>query len=443
MEFNNVIFLFLVLPLFLICHHFLSFKFKNAAILFFSFLVIYWGFLNLFFVMLFVALLNYFFVYIINKLSGKKLRTFFLIFVLILNFSALFYIKFNKNLLDFYVFSVPILKDLFIYIFFMNVFSFVVDVYKFRAFFSNNILNYLVYVFNFLNFFSGPVVCYYKIQKSIEKRTVKFKDVVYGFERFIFGLFKVCVVAYEMGQIKRFVFLKSLEELSFLSAWLGAFAIFLNCYFYFSGYCDMAIGLGRLCGFSFSENFSNRIFFKSLKGFFENFNISFVKYFKFYIFPWALQKNMFLKFLKWFIIYGLFNLCFDFNFAVSYFFILIFLECLLFKKFFVKLPKFIRKIYSFVAILIGFVIFFQNDLNKSLKYLKCMFFGSGVFYDKSLVFVVSFLRVFIVLALFFLLNIFLNWLKKPNKKHENLALVIKNFCYLILFLGSIGYSLTV
>lgn len=443
MEFNNVIFLFLVLPLFLMCHNFFPFKFKNIAILFFSFLIIYWGFLNLFFVMLFVALLNYFFVFLISKITRKKLRKFFLIFVLILNFFALFYIKFNKKFLDFYVFSVPILKHLFLYIFFMNVCSFVVDVYKFRISFSKNILNYLVYVFNFLNFFSGPVVCYYKMEKSIEKRTVRFNDIVFGIERFILGLFKVSVVAYEMGTIKRFVFLNSFEELSFFSAWLGAFAIFFNCYFYFSGYCDMAIGLGRVCGFFLPENFSNKIFFNSLEDFLKNFNISFVKYFKFYIFPWALQKNLFFKLFKWVIIFALYNICFDFNFAVTYFFILIFLENLLFKKFFSKLPNFVRKIYSFVVALIGFVIFFQNDLTKSLKYLKCMFFCNGVFYDNSLVFVVSFLRVFIVLALFFLLKVFLNWLKNFNKKYEMLTLFIKNFCYLALFLTSIGYSLTV
>lgn len=443
MEFNNVIFLFLFLPLFLVSHQFVSFKFKNLIILFFSFFMVYWGFLNLFFILLFVAFLNYFFAFLVSKTSEKKLRTFFLTVSLSLNFFALLYVKLNKSFLDFYIFSVPVLKHLFLYIFFMNVCSFVVDVYKFRAPFCKNLLNYLVYVFNFLNFFSGPVVCYYKIQKSIEKRTVKFSDIVFGIERFIFGLFKVSVVAYEMGQIKRFIFLKSFDEISFFSVWFGAFTIFFNCYFYFSGYCDMAIGLGRFCGFLFPENFSSRIFFNSLKGFFKNFNISFIKYFKFYIFPWVLQKNIFLKFFKWVIIFVLYNICFEFNYAVSYFFILIFLENLLFKSFFLKLPKLVRKIYSFVVVLIGFVIFFQNDLTKSLKYLKCMFFGSGVIYDRSLVFVVSFLRVFIVLTLFFLLNIFLNWLKKPNEKYKILTLVLKNFCYLVLFLTSIGYSLTV
>lgn len=443
MEFNNVIFLFLVLPLFLVCYNFFPFKFKNITILFFSFLIIYWGFLNLFFVMLFVALLNYFFAFIISKIDGKNFKRFFLTVVLVLNFFVLVFIKFNKILLDFYVFSVPVLKQLFLYIFFMNVCSFVVDVYKLRTSFTKNIFSYLVYVFNFFNFFSGPVVCHYKMKKSIEKRTVKFDDIVFGIERFILGLFKVSVMSYEMGQIKRFVFLNSFEELSFFSAWLGTFAIFFNCYFYFVGYCDMAIGLGRICGFLLPENFSNKIFFKSLKGFLKNFNISFVKYFKFYIFPWVLQKNVFFKFFKWVIIFALYSICFDFNFAVVYFFILLFLENFLFKRFIVKLPEFIRKIYSLIFVLIGFVIFFQNDLNKTLKYLKCLFFCNGVLYDKSLAFVISFLRVFAVLALFFLLNIFLNWLKKPNKKYEILTLFIKNFCYLILFLASIGYSLTV
>ena len=432
MEFTNVLFLFLVLPLFLITYKLVPQNFKNFAILTFSF------------VMVGCSFLNYFAASLINKAKKKKARMFLIFFSTLVNFAICFVVIFRC---EFYFYSNffrgNIFKNLFIYIYFMNSISYLIDIYKSRVNFSKNIVDYFLYVFMFFKFFLGPVVPYHKIKNYIEKRNVEFKYVVFGVEQFIFGLFKVAVFSYETGQIVRFVVLKTFEELSFCAAWMGAAAMFFNIYFYFFGYCDMANGLGRIVGFSFPKNFGDKIFFSSLTKFFKNFNITFTNYFKFYVFPWSLEKGKIFRFFKYLIVMVLYIISFEQFYSIVYFFSFIFIENVLLGKILKKVPVEIKKIISFILILIGVSIVFQNSGLEISKYFKFLFGGSGIFFDRSLVFIITFLRFFAVILLYFVFKALVEFLNKPKDKYENVYIFLKHMLFLTMFLVSIAYCLTV
>ena len=135
--------------------------------------------------------------------------------------------------------------------------------------------------------------------------------------------------------------------------------------------------------------------------------------------------------------------CFFNIFAVIYFCMIIFLEILFLNKILVKIPEIFREIYSFILILIGTVIFNINDLVDILKYLKYMFFGGKVFFDKSLLFIIIILRFFGILVLFFLLRFLIKWFKKSSFKYEKIFEFLKYLVFLTLFLVAIFYCLTV
>ncbi len=444
MEFTDVLFLFFILPLFLITYNFSPTRGRNHIILMSSFFILMWKSLSLFFILICCSFFNYFASCIIYRLNKNKIRLFLFVMLILVNFVVLVAFLMKD---EFYYYSNffkgNIFKKLYLYLFFMNNMSYLADIYKNRVSFSKNILNYFIYVFMFFKFFIGPVVPYHKIKNNIEKRNVEFKHVVAGIEQFVYGLFKVSFFSYETGQIVRFVVLKSFEELSFCAAWIGAAAMFFNIYFYFFGYCDMATGLGKIAGFCFPKNFSDVIFLSSLKKFFKNFNITFTNYFKFYVFPWALEKGKMFQIFKYLIVMVLYIICFDQFYSIIYFFILIFVERFFLGKHLKKIPITIKKILSFVLILIGVSMIYQNSGLEILKYLKILFGGSGIFFDRSLVFIIIFLRFFGVVTLFFVINILMGFLKKPKRKYENVYLCLKYILFVVIFLVSIAYCLTV
>ncbi len=447
MEFTSVTFLFFVFPLFLITYYFSPLKLKNFVILFFSFIMLFWGAPRLFLYFLGCAFLNYIAGFLILKFQNIKFATVFklIIIFLILAFDVYMYNFIgNRDYCFVYFFRGNFVRSLYIGMFFMNNVSFLFDAYKNRFEFSKNIINYFLYVFMFFNFYAGPVIPYYKIKSKIEKRSANFDDVVKGIERFILGLFKVLVLAFEIGEIRRFIYLKNFEELSFCTAWVGAISAFFHFYFFYSGYCDMANGLLRFCGFPYFENFSGKIFYTSLNKFVRNFNFSFTNYFKFYIFPWARNSGKVFKVFKYLsmlIVYRIVIADIDNN--LSYFFIMVFLEHVFINKFFMRFSKIanlktLRKIFCFVLVILGF-----GSKGFFLKNISLFFGSKWVFFDRSLAFILMFLKFSLVISCYFGVVYFLNWLKKPRNKYINLFLFIRKFLYLFLFLASVVYCLTV
>ena len=242
MEFTSVVFLFFIFPLFLIAYYFSPLKLKNFVILSFSLIMLFWGTPKLFLYFVGCAFLSYIAGYFILKFQNIK---FVVVFIMLMFYFYMYLFFKNRDYCFIYFFRYNFVKSLYLAVFFMNNVSFLFDAYKNRFEFSKNIVNYFLYVFMFFNFYVGPVIPYYKIKSKIEKRSTDFKDIVRGIERFIFGLFKVLVLAFEVGEIRRFIYFKNVGEFSFCTAWVGAFSIFFHYYFFYSGYCDMANGFLR------------------------------------------------------------------------------------------------------------------------------------------------------------------------------------------------------
>ncbi len=450
MEFTDVIFLFLALPIFLISYYIVKDKYKNLVIVLTSFFVFCWGLPYLILQIVCFSVLNYAISYLLSKIKKKTIKTITLTITIVLNFCALFMIIwYSYNVKHLRCCTHKHFGYVWISVFFMNGISYILDVYKKRVEFSSNIINYFVYIFMFYKFYFGPPMPYYKLKKSIEKRDVSIDMVVDGIENFILGLSKIAIFSYEIGQVRRFVILKiydvislKTEGISITTAWIGLVAMFFDVYFYFSGYFDIAKGLGKITGFKFSNNIDNKIFCTSVTKFFQHFNIVFTNYFKFYVFPWVGSKGKAFKIFKCLAIYLLYNLCFWKIKLILYFFTIILLERLFLKKILQKIPKYARKIYSFILILFGFCFVFIDEPKDVLLYIKFLFGGSGVFFDKSLIFVAVFFRFVAVLASFHILQFILNWAKKKKERFLKAKSVLNYAFNLVLFLVSICYCLT-
>ena len=443
MDFTNVVFLFLVLPVFLISYYFASVKFKNLVILFFSFLMLLYGAPKLFIYFIIFSLANYLVSYLLYKINKKAIRIV-LLTLAICSYFILFHWFTNKDYCFIYFFRDSILKKIYFSVFFFNLFSYLVDVYKNRVEFKKNVLDYLVYVFMFFKFYVGPVVPYYRICGAIEKRDVLLKDVVIGIEKFILGLLKVSIFAYEMGQIKNIFALECEQKLTLISAWFGVAVIFFRYYFYFSGYCDMANGLAKMVGFCFPSEFKNKIFCKSIGEYFRSFHVNTINFLKFYISPWVNYKNKIFKILKYIFIvlllwYILIKMC-DINFiGVFYFGILFFLEMKFFKEKLYKLPKILRQIIIFILILIGVNFCFVK--NFSCVFFS-MFFLNNAFFDETLTSFIGVFKFFIILFCFFSINSFLKYIQKPREKHQNVIIALKYVFFLVILIFCFSYCLS-
>ena len=445
MGFTSIIFLFFVIPFFLCIYNFFPFKFKNFIILLFSFFILVWGAPRLFIYFVVISIVNYFAGYFILKIENKIFKLIFTSFVMLFDIVGGHFIH-NRNYCYSYFLKDFLLDGLYISIFNMNNISYLLDAYKNRFKFSKNILNYFVYVFMFFKFFAGPIVPFHRIKGEIERRHIEIKNIVVGVERLIFGLFKIGVLSYEIGEIRKFICFKGNQEISLFSAFIAASCMFFNFYFYFSGYCDIANGLLKISGFSTFENFGERIFCSSITKFFKYFNRSFTNYLKFYIFPWAKNKGRIIKFFKYFLIcffYSwIFGKCFKTN-SIIYIFIIIFLEKLFLNKILVKIPRVFRHIYCYILIILFSSIIYFREKNEDLEFISYLFGFSGAIFDRSFGFVIMFFKFLIVLCCFFSLRFFLKWLKKPKKKYINLFRVFEKILYLVLLLISIMYCLNV
>ena len=255
--------------------------------------------------------------------------------------------------------------------------SYVIDVYKGQAKVQKNILNLALYISMFPQLIAGPIVKYDTVADEIENRKHKSIDFTKGVERFVYGLGKKVILSNYLAIIADNIFATS--EISLATAWLGAIAYTLQIYFDFSGYSDMAIGLGRMFGFHFAENFNYPYIANSITDFWRRWHIYLSTWFKEYVYiPLGGNRvsksrmilNLFVVWLltgiwhgaNWtFIVWGLF------------YFVLLLFEKLtqVYKK--EKFVKFFGHIYTLFFVIIGWVIFRSDNISMEIQYIGKMF----------------------------------------------------------------------
>lgn len=382
MVFSSISFLFYFLPIVLLIYYILPNKFKNTVLLLASLFFYFYGEPKFIIVMTASIISTYIFGILINKYKNHS--KLFLIISILINLSFLIYFKYinfiieNINLyltnkIDFFYVALPIGISFYTF----QLISYLIDVYRKNANVQKNIFKLALYISLFPQLIAGPIVRYSDIENQLDNRTHSFEKFTLGVRKFIIGLGKKVLIANILGQLSN-ICLNS-NDTSVLFYWLFGISNMLQIYFDFSGYSDMAIGLGKMFGFDFLENFNYPYIATSITDFWRRWHISLSSWFKDYVYI-PLGGNRISK-IKWirniFIVWFLTGIWHgaNWNFIIwgLYFGVLLFIEKIFLGKFIEKLPKFVSKIYVLFIVMISFIIFSIEDSSKFFNIISGLF----------------------------------------------------------------------
>ncbi|HIZ82164.1 MAG TPA: MBOAT family protein [Candidatus Mediterraneibacter pullistercoris] len=383
MVFSSLIFLCIFLPVVYILHLIIpSIRWKNGLLIVTSLLFYAYGEPVYVLLMILSTLINYFGA---RALSGK-MRNAVLAIVVIVNLGMLGVFKYTGFILntlnDMCGLNIPvpnIVLPIGISFFTFQALSYVIDVYRGNVGVQKNYFKVLLYISFFPQLIAGPIVKYRDIELEINDRTVTAQESAFGLQRFIFGLSKKVLIANTMGLTADRIFGAGNDSLNILSAWIGAFAYMLQIYYDFSGYSDMAIGLGRMFGFHFKENFLHPYGAVSIQDFWRKWHVSLSGWFKEYLYiPLGGNRKGRLRtclnkiivffctglwhganwtFVVWGLFHGAFLLLEDFIPVLR------------------KLPKVLSHIYVIVVVMVGFVLFRADTIAQGGYFISQMFTG--------------------------------------------------------------------
>lgn len=387
MLFSSIPFLFYFLPAVLLVYYIVPRCLKNTVLLLSSLFFYGWGEPRYLFFMLISITQGYMFGRLIEKYRSQKWAKLFLTASVLVCLGLLGICKYADFFLENFNrvtgLSVPLLKialPIGISFYTFQILSYTVDVYRGTVKAQHNFINLAMYIAMFPQLIAGPIVRYADIEPQLVNRPHRVDDIALGARRFLLGLAKKVLLANTLGELT--AIFKASEEPSVLFAWLYAIAFMLHIYFDFSGYSDMAIGLGHLFGFTFPENFSYPYLSASITEFWRRWHISLGTWFRDYVYiplggsRVTKPRWLFNLFVVW-MATGLWH-------GAAWTFILwglLFAVLLMVEKLWL-LPVFQRKrvwghIYALFFVLIGFVLFDAVDLSAAFQTLQGMFGGAG------------------------------------------------------------------
>lgn len=389
MVFSSLTFLFCFLPLVILVYYLWNNRtYRNLVLLIFSLGFYAWGEPVYIFLMLLSLLINYFSALLIDRYAqdNKKYAKFYFILNIIFNVMMLLVFKYAdfmiKNVNFLFHLNLPLLRialPIGISFYTFQIFSYVIDVYQGSVKVQKSFIMLSAYITLFPQLIAGPIVRYQTVENELKHRKENILDFSNGIRRFILGLGKKVLIANQVGFIADTIFSFNNGSLQTSAAWLGIVAYSLQIYFDFSGYSDMAIGLGQMFGFHFLENFNYPYIAQSITDFWRRWHISLSSWFKDYVYI-PLGGNR-VKLGRWFI--NIFIVWFltgmwhgaTWNFILwgLYFGSILVLEKLFLLKLLNKLPRLFRHLYALVLILFGWVIFRANDISEILNYFKSLF----------------------------------------------------------------------
>lgn len=298
-----------------------------------------------------------------------------------------------------------------------QIISYVIDVYRKKATYQKNPLDLLLYIAMFPQLIAGPIVRYETIAAELRTRKTTTEDITVGVRRFVFGLAKKTLIANYVAMIADNIFASVDYELATTTAWLGALAYTFQIYFDFSGYSDMAIGLGRLFGFHFDENFRYPYIADSVTDFWRRWHISLSTWFRDYVYI-PLGGNRVSK-PKWirnlFVVWLLTGIWHGANWTFIawglYYFVFLLLEKTIPFRF--KKLSFLNHLYTIIVVLGGWVLFRSEDIAHAGKYLLVMFGGGNSLIDNAFLYYLKGGAVILIAALIGSLPV-AQWLRKAT-----------------------------
>ncbi len=394
MLFSSVTFLFLFLPITLLVYYLVPKRFKNLALLVASLFFYAWGEPVYVILMILSIAFNYACGReITKKQDDRKAARTTLIIAIVVNIGLLGVFKYTGFLAGLFgsVFPVDtsamqLALPIGISFYTFQALSYLIDVYRGNAKSQKNIINFAVYITMFPQLIAGPIVRYTDIEQQLKNRSFSWAKFGHGCFLFLIGLAKKLILANGIGAI----FDSISAQVSTNSAvpgvaWIGAISYMLQIYFDFSGYSDMAIGLGYMFGFQFRKNFNYPYVSRSVTDFWRRWHISLSSWFREYVYiplggnRVSVSRHIFNLMLVWFLTGLWHGASWTFILWGVYYGVLLVLEKYVWGKALAKLPRFVQHLYSLLIVLIGWVFFFSDSLRDAIHYLGTMF-GAVDFY---------------------------------------------------------------
>jgi len=443
MVFSSIPFLFFFLPIFLIIYYIIPFKFKNFILLLFSLIFYAWGEPVYIVLMVFSSIVDYTNGRLIEKYPNKK--KIFMILSVIINLSLLGFFKYSgflidniNNLLNLNIKPLNLSLPIGISFFTFQTMSYSIDVYKGTVKAEKNFLNFMTYVSMFPQLIAGPIVRYEDVANELSKRNIdwiSFKD---GLFRFLQGLFKKVLIANSVGLLFTTITNMDYSDISVLTSWLAIIAFSFQIYFDFSGYSDMAIGIGKMLGFNYPENFNYPFIAKNITDFWRRWHMSLSVWFKDYVYI-PLGGNRKHQLRNILIVWGLTGLwhgaSWNFIFWGIYFGILLILEKYVLKKYLDKLPNILKHIITIFLVIISFYIFAFDNTNLLLSFGKILFGMSGnKFIDYNFIFYFSNYLIILIIA-----GILSTPIYQIIKERMEKRWIIMSIIYIILFIITVAF----
>ena len=461
MVFSSLIFLYGFLPLCLLCYLFARrLKAKNIILLIFSLAFYAWGEPLWIFLLLFSSIINYYLGLQIDRYDisegrrknqyQRKRKTFFILAVIV-NLALLGFFKYigffieNINFITgLHIpapsFSLPIGISFYTF----QILSYIIDVYKHRTEVQTSLYKFMLFVSLFPQLIAGPILRYQEIADQMDDRRVTLQGFSEGITRFLAGLAKKVIIANYAGKLVSDLLGTGISDLAVLEGWLGILLFAIQIYFDFSGYSDMAIGLGKMFGFHYGENFNYPYISKSITDFWRRWHISLGSFFRDYLYiPLGGNRRFQIRNLLvvWFLT-GLWHGA-SWNFVLwgLYFFVFLVIEKTFLLKVFEKIPKIFSHIYAIILILTGWVFFYFTDLGQGVHMLKVMYgFSGNAFLNPTTILTFGNNLVFILIALIACIPItkfVKNWLKRTDQRLQLTLTAVYNFAMLFICTASL------
>ena len=384
MSFSTLTFVFLFLPLSLILYVFTPKKYKNLVLVLESILFYLWGNGQWIYLLWFTILLNYVLGLLIEK-STKPKRL--LLIGVLTNILILCYYKYNIHIIDFlniqFGFNLTGTKGflpLGISFFIFQEISYLVDVYRKDAKACKSFLDFGAHISHFAKVTQGPIVKYKEIESSLKKRTTSFNQIYFGMRRFALGLSKKVLLANPIGEKTDLIFAQVGQGIDTPTAWLGMICYTMQLFFDFSGYSDMALGIGQAMGFKWIENFNYPYIATDISDFWSRWHISLSTFFREYVyFPLGgNRKGKFRTYFNQFVVFFTSGIwhgeTLNFLFWGLYHWIFSSLRILLRNfKWYLKTPKIIKRVITFFVVSLGWVLFRSANMEEAGRYYGYLF----------------------------------------------------------------------
>lgn len=412
MVFSSLVFMFAYLPITLLAYYLVPRQGRNIFLFIVNLIFYGWGEPKLVMLMVFNIFFNYIGGWLVDKYrADAKKKKLFLILTCVLDIGILAVFKYTGmitetlNMLPFL--NIPELQislPIGISFYTFQTMSYVIDVYRDDAPVSKNFINFGTYVALFPQLIAGPIVRYRDVAEQLVNRRETLEMFTRGVKLFMVGLAKKVIIANTMGTLTTNIFATT-DENGVVGTWVGMIAYTFQIYFDFSGYSDMACGLGNMMGFEFLKNFNYPYIAKSITDFWRRWHISLSTWFKEYVYIplGGNRKGVKRQILNLLIVWGLTGLWHGaaYNFVLwgLYYGLLLILEKFVLKKFLDRLPSFVQHIYTLFIIIIGWGLFYFTDVGQLGEFMVDLFnFGNGICGDQAFNLIMSNLPMLIIAA---------------------------------------------